>query len=133
MTLGTELLVSGFVYGIIYDGYRRNRFHRRTAFFVLGYEVLFNISYMLSRLLENTPGRVTQVLTPYETSLAIFHGVFSLVMFLTLVAFFIAAARGYGRGENYFRMRPRLTILFALAWLISVLSGVAFFVNLYLI
>lgn len=132
VTLGTELVVSGFVYFIIYDAYRHGTFRRLTAFCVLAYEVLFNISYMLSRLLAGTHDGTAQILTPYETGIAIFHGTFSLIMFLTLVTFFIIAARAYARGENYFRAHPRLTVAFSVAWLVSVLSGITFFIVLYL-
>ncbi|HQT83200.1 MAG TPA: hypothetical protein PLW99_03565 [Candidatus Paceibacterota bacterium] len=128
VTLGTELLVTASVYFIIWRAYRTGAFLRTFAFVVLGYEVLFNISYMLSR---EAAGQSSVVYSPYETGLAIFHGTFSLVMFVALVAFFIASARAYARGENYFRDRPRLTLAFSLAWGVSILSGIAFFVALY--
>lgn len=133
VTLLTELAVSTFVYFILYDAYVTGRFRRHLALAVLAYEVIFNISYMLSRLLVGTHEGATQVYTPYETGLAIFHGTFSLIMFLALIAFFMTAMRCYVRGENYFRTHKGLTITFSVAWAVSVLSGILFFVQLYLL
>lgn len=129
ITLCTELVVTASVYTIIWRSYRSGTFPTLFAALVLGYETLFNISYMLSRELS-TP--TTAVYNPYETGLAIFHGIFSLVMFASLVAFFIAAMRAYKRGENYFASHPRLTIVFSVAWGVSILSGAALFASLYL-
>ena len=92
VTLCTELLVTASVYFIIWKAYRSGIFLRAVAFAVLAYEVLFNISYMLSRELGSEGATVY---SPYETGLAIFHGTFSLVMFATLIIFFVTAARAY--------------------------------------
>jgi len=132
-TLAAELIVTSLVYFIIVDAYRRGTFRTWLAVGVLAYEVLFNISYMLSRLVAGTDAGHAEITTPYETGLAIFHGTFSLVMFLALVAFFIAAARGYARGANFFRDHARLTVAFSVAWAVSILSGILFFVALYLV
>ena len=128
ITLCTELVVTASVYAIIWRSYRSGVFPTRFAALVLGYETLFNVSYMLSRELSSAGAAVY---SPYETALAIFHGIFSLVMFATLVMFFIAAMRAYKRGDNYFRSRPRLTAAFAIAWGVSILSGIALFASLY--
>ncbi len=133
MTLGTELIVTALVYFIIYDAYTRGIFRRSMAFGVLIYEALFNITYMISRIIQSSSGSSTKILTPYDSGLAIFHGVFSLLMFFSLIVFFIIAAREYARGNQYFRAHTKLTILFLLAWAVSVLSGILFFVKLYLL
>ncbi len=133
VTLCTELVVTTLVYFIIYDATLRGVFRRGLAFGVLAYEALFNISYMTSRLLKGTHDGTAQIMTPYETGLAIFHGTFSFLMFIALVVFFIVAARAYARGDHYFRTHPRTTILFVSAWGISILSGVLFFFELYLL
>ncbi len=96
---------------------------------VLGYEVLFNISYMISREIS---GQDAGPLNPYQTFLGAFHGIFSLVMFVTLIVFFLIAARAYKKGENYFLRHKRLMIVFICAWGLSILSGVALFISLYL-
>jgi hypothetical protein len=131
VTLLTELVITASVYFIIWKAYRTGAFMRRLAFAILGYELLFNISYMLSR--ELGVDESTVVYNPYETGLAIFHGTFSLLMFVMLFVFFIMAARAYRRGENYFLIHPRLTWSFVLAWGVSILSGIAFFASLYIL
>lgn len=131
VTLLTELVITASVYFIIWKAYRTGAFMRVLAFAILGYELLFNISYMLSRELGVDESAV--VYNPYETGLAIFHGTFSLLMFVMLMVFFLMAARAYRRGENYFLIHPRLTWSFVLAWGVSILSGITFFVSLYLL
>ena len=133
VTLVAELAVTAIVYFVIYEAYTRGVFHRALALGVLVYELLFNITYMASRLLKGTHDGTAQVFTPYETGLAIFHGTFSLGMFVALVAFFVIAARAYARGDSFFHDRPRLTFAFCVAWGISILSGVLFFIALYLV
>ncbi len=129
VTLATELVVTASVLAIIWRAYATGRFMTMFAWWVLGYEFLFNVSYMASREAH----AATRTLDPYLTGLAIFHGVFSLVMFLSLVIFFFVAWRRYGRGENFFAIHPRFTVLFVTAWSISILSGVLLFVQLYLL
>jgi hypothetical protein len=128
-TLIAELLITASVYFIVWKAYHTGRFMRFFAAGVLTYEILFNISYMLSRELG---GQDAGTLNPYETGLAAFHGIFSFIMFVTLVAFFIVAGRAYKRGANYFLEHRRMTILFVCAWGLSILSGGALFVSLYL-
>ena len=128
VTLLTELSVTASVYFIIWKGYRTGVFLRIFAFAVLGYEALFNITYMTSRV-TSVQGAVTY--SPFEIGLAIFHGTFSILMFAALVGFFLAAARVYKKGENYFLTHRKLTIAFVAAWGVSILSGVTFFISLY--
>ena len=130
VTLCTELFVTASVYFIIWKAYTTNIFLRPFAFGVLAYEALFNITYMFSRV-TGVAGAVTY--SPFEIGLAIFHGVFSIVMFVALVAFFLIAARVYKRGENYFLLHRKLTLAFVVAWGVSILSGVTFFISLYLV
>ncbi len=129
ITLAAELFVTAAVYAIIWRSYHTGAFSRWFAFAVLGYEALFDITYMVSR---EVGGQDAGALDPYTTAVAIFHGIFSLVMFVALVVFFLAAARGYKHGENYFLRHRRLTITFAYAWGLSILSGIALFVSLYI-
>jgi len=130
ITLLTELLVTTAVFYVIWKGYSTGRFLRWLAFPVLAYEVLFNISYMASR---EANGQGTTVYSPYDTVMAIVHGTFSLIMFIALLVFFILASLAYRRGENFFLKHRRLTFGFLVAWSISILSGILFFVSLYLV
>ncbi len=131
ISLVTELLVTASVFYIIYRAYHESVFLRGFAFVVLAYEILFNISYMTSRALRHAPEHPQVHHEPFEIALAIFHGTFSLLMFIALVAFFLVAARAYKRGENFFHLHPRLTGIFIGAWTISIFSGVLFFFVLY--
>ena len=133
MTLITELGVTAAVVYIIRKTYTTGTFLRRLAFGVLAYEVVVNISYMSYRALEHLPEHADKAHEPFELALAIFHGTFSLVMFLALILFFVIAAKRYAAGENYFSAHPKLTVSFLVAWSISILSGALFFVLLYLL
>ena len=66
------------------------------------------------------------------TGLGIFHGTLSLIMFASLIAFFVLAIKNYRRNVNYFRVHKRLTFAFLFLWSISVLSGVALYFVEYL-
>ncbi|HQU07962.1 MAG: hypothetical protein B7X04_00745 [Parcubacteria group bacterium 21-54-25] len=134
ITLATELVVTASVYTIIWRAWRHDYFMWRFAFGVLLYELLFNVSYMFSRELGPVVAEVPQKLNPYITPLAIFHGIFSLVMFVALVTFFVTAWRAHKtRSENFFRTHPLLTRSFSVAWGISILSGITLFASLYII
>lgn len=129
LTLATELCVTAGVLYIIWTAYRKGVFLRWLAFFMLGYELIFNVSYMASREVN---AATAPALDPYLTALAIVHGIFSLVMFMALIVFFIVTWRAYGKGGNFFKAHHFLTMLFVSAWTLSVLSGILLFVQLYL-
>lgn len=131
ITLCTEILVSACVYFLIWRAYSRGQFIRWLAFCVLGYEALFNITYMFSRLGAHVEKTATSAPSHIEIALAIFHGIFSIIMFVLLIAFFAWAERAYARGQNFFREHRTLTLTFALAWGISVLTGIIFYFVLY--
>ena len=97
---------------------------------ILTFETLFNISYMTSRLLTHVdpPDHTDSAL---HIGVAIFHGIFALAMFLALLVFMFFAWRGYGRGENYFKARRKLTFIFIGAWLVALFSGYFFFYEAY--
>ena len=143
VTLLAEILITVFVYYVIWHAYTTGRFIRRLAFGILAYELVFNISYMLSRELSQ---KDTRVYNPYETFLAIFHGIFSIIMFVTLVVFFLVATRVYNNKDNlqkekqetasaetnFFRNHKYMTGTFVVAWGVSILSGITLFYSLYL-
>ncbi len=128
LTLLSELAVTVAVMIIIWRAFTRGQFMRWLALAVIAYEILFNVSYMLSR--EGVESR-SVVYNPYTTGLAIFHGTFSLFMFAALIVFFLVAAARYRRGENYFLSRKGLTLTFVILWFVSILSGIALFASLY--
>jgi hypothetical protein len=132
ITLVTEIGVTTAIFYIIWKGVVAVHFVRPLAFGVLVYEALFNISYMVTRSLRHTDVSVAGMAKPGMATLAMFHGIFSLVMFVALVIFFLVAANRYAKGENYFLHHHRLTTTFLYAWAASILSGVFFFFQLYL-
>jgi uncharacterized membrane protein YozB (DUF420 family) len=134
LTLATELLVTASILYIFHEAYWRNKFHRAFVFIVLLYEIIFNISYMLRSMLEHTvsDSMSRTAASPLFMSLAIFHGTFSLIMFLALLVFMFFAWRNYKKEINFFREHKKLTLIFLIAWLLSVISGIAFYFLLYI-
>jgi len=131
ITLLTEILVTISILTVIYKGYRDGKFLGGLAFIALLYEIIFNISYMTHSATEHHT-EITSSSKPLAyTLLAIFHGTFSLIMFLTLIVFMLTAAKRYKKGENYFKEKHKLTVTFVLLWLISIFSGALFYYATY--
>ena len=127
ISLIAELIISGIIISVIYQGYKNNVFFSKLTFFALAYEVLFNISYMVRR--SDISEEVKPKLS-FETALAITHGVLSLVMFISLIIFLLLAWKNYKKRINYFKENKKMTFTFVIFWLISVVSGMTFyFVN----
>lgn len=124
ITLFAEIFVTCIVLYVFYAAYTRGRFIRPLVVFALGYEIVFNISYMILRMATHVS---TSSDTPFEIALAALHGTLSLIMFIGLIVFFVVAWRKYARGINHFRAHTKLTIVFVIFWLVSVLSGVVFY------
>lgn len=132
-SLITELIVSASIFYVFYSGYKHNHFPFKLALFALSYEILFNISYMVSRSLEHVPEYKEEVHSGFEIALAAFHGILSLVMFIALIVFLIIAFKKYKAGINYFKEHNTLTIMFLVLWSLSVISGIVFYFTLYTI
>lgn len=129
-TLFTELLVTLSVLYIFYSGYKNSRFPYLLTAATLTYEILFNISYMASRILSHAnPSRLENntVLV-----LAAFHGIFSLLMFIALLIFMSLAWRNYKKGLNYFKNHSIITFSFIFLWLVAIGSGITFYLATYL-
>lgn len=124
VSLIAELFVSAVIYYTLYQGYKKNNFPTKLAFGALTYEILFNISYMVYRVMVHTevkpePG--------FEVLVAIVHGVLSLIMFVSLIVFFVYAWKKYRQGINFFLEHSLLTKIFSIFWAISVISGAFFY------
>lgn len=125
ITLATEVLVTASVLYIFYSGYKNGKLPYALTAVTLAYEICFNISYMASRLLSHkNPSKLESNLA---IGLAIFHGSFSLLMFLALLVFMALAWINYKKGINYFAAHKKFTIVFICLWLVAVLSGIAFY------
>ncbi len=129
ITLFAELVISACVYYVIFQGYTKGVFKKWIAWGALSYEILFNMSYMAMRAGAHLNEHVDKLALGF----AIVHGTLSLVMFISLVMFFILASRGYARGENYFLAHRTLTVLFTIFWTLSILSGVSFYLIEYVL
>ncbi len=135
-TLLTEIVITTLVLYIFYAGYYKNHFPYKIAGFALAYEIIFNISYMAYRSFlhvanESATSAAVEVETPFQTGLAIFHGIISLVMFIALVVFLIVAWKNYKNNVNYFKKHKAITLTFIIFWLIAVISGIAFYFIIY--
>jgi heme A synthase len=129
-TVFTEAAVTAAVLYVVYSGYAKNKFPVVIAAVALTYEVLFNISYMASRLFTHEDSAQYPD-SSFHIAIAIFHGTFSLIMFVLLLVFMFFAWRGYRSGKNYFRIHRRLTIVFLISWMVAVLSGFLFYYEAY--
>ncbi len=129
IALLAELLVSLAIFYTIYQGYKRNKLPEKVAIGALFYEILFDISYMVYRL---SPTRDSGANKSLLTGLGIFHGTLSLLMFVSLIVFFVLAIKNYRRNINYFLIHKRATFVFLVFWSLSVISGIVlYFVEYY--
>jgi len=128
IALIAEIFISAIILYLFYIAYKKNRFSYNLAIFALAYEILFNLSYMVSRTgtTKKIPGLPASIIF-----LAIFHGIFSLVMFIGLVVFLIFAWCNYRKGVNYFFVHKKMTIIFIILWLIAVFSGIGLYITMY--
>ncbi|HEX7041740.1 MAG TPA: hypothetical protein VF189_00680 [Patescibacteria group bacterium] len=130
ITLFAEIIVSFIVYYSLYSGYKHNKFPTKLAFGALIYELVFNITYMASRV--PAQAKSARLETPFIIGLAIVHGLLSLIMFVALIVFFIFAWTRYRKGINYFHAHKILTFTFLFFWTFSIVSGVLFYIIEYL-
>lgn len=131
ITLIAELFISAIIYYTFYLGYKHNKFPIKLAAFALLYEIIFNISYMASRVGAQTESKF---LPPAVILFAAVHGILSLLMFILLVIYFILAWKNYKKDTNYFKTHKVITILFFIFWTFSIASGIIFyFLDYYLL
>lgn len=130
VTLCAEIVISAIILFVFYEGYAHKRFRKGLAAFALGYETLFNISYMVFRSVQHIATDTGQD-SAVVTALAIIHGILSLVMFVSLVIFLVLAWRAYDKKRNFFKDHRIVTWTFIMLWLLSVFSGIVFYFVLY--
>lgn len=125
LSAGTELLVTAALLYVLHQAIFRDRFEAAILGGALAYEVLFNISYMVSQLFTHgEPGHHPG----WMVALLAGHGILSLIMFLALVGFSAAAYRAHRQGRNLFADHLAWTGVFVVLWMVSILSGEAIFV-----
>lgn len=128
ITLIMELIIGFLIFFIIFQGWKHNRFSKKLTFFAIGYEIIFNVGYMIYRSVSVSS---TTHLSSAMKIFAMMHGILSLVMLFVVVAFFLRATREYGNNINSFVIHRSQTMFFLFFWLISLLSGVYIYVTLY--
>lgn len=125
-TLFTEVVVTYVIVWLFYRGYFHNVFHTKIAMLTLLYETLFNISYMSYRALTHESNVGPHHHTPFHIGVAVFHGVFSITMFVLLIVFLTIAWKRYKK-ENFFKKHEFLTAIFLILWFIAIGSGILFY------
>lgn len=130
-TLLTELVVTAGVLYSIKQGYQTGQLPARVLGASLLYEVIVNISYMAHQAVEKAGEKVAH--SGLYIGLAIFHGVFSLLMFVSLLVFMLVAMKSYKKGSNFFRSHKIITGVFLVFWLTALFSGIAFYIASYIL
>jgi len=128
-TLFTETIVTISILYVFYSGYKKNKFPFKLVTVALAYEIAFNISYMAYRAISNVKNEPK--MPRLILDLAIFHGIFSLIMFVALLIFMVLAWKNYKKEINYFKLHRTFSVLFLICWLIAVFSGVFFYYEAY--
>lgn len=123
-TAVTELFVTAAIFYVGYRALVDDVLETRLLAGALTYEVVFNISYMTSRLFTHDHASHHP---DWLVALLVGHGVLSLVMFVGLLALSWAAWRRHRQGGNLLAERLGLTATFAVLWTVSILSGEAVF------
>ena len=128
ITLIMELFVASLIFFVVYFGYARNIFAKKLALFAMVYEIFFNVGYMLYRSLVHSK---TYVLNPALKIVAMLHGVLSLAMLGAVVIFFMLAWKNYAKGIDYFLAHRMATIIFIFFWVVSLVSGLFLYLEVY--
>jgi predicted membrane protein len=125
ITLVMELFIGSLIFSIIYDGYVKNIFSKNLAIFAIGYEIVFNVGYMIYRTIFPSTSQLTVALKIVAAS----HGVLSLIMLFVIVGFFLRAKKEYSQNINSFAVHKFQTILFSVFWMASLISGIFLYVR----
>ena len=121
--LVAELFVSTAIFYTFFQGYKRNKFPEKVAIGAVLYEILFNISYMAYRLQSHESG----VNENFRKVFGAIHGIMSLIMFISMIIFFLLALKCYRKDINYFKVHRNITIVFLFFWSVSIITGITFY------
>lgn len=129
LTLLAEAIVATLIFSVVYWGYVKNSFKRKLAGWAIGYEIVFNVGYMLYRSLAHPQ---SYALSAVLKMVAVLHGALSIAMLAWVVIFFLRARTAYASGENYFKKHRIATIMFIACWLMSIFSGALLYFKVYM-
>lgn len=123
----TELVVTVAVFWFFRQAMTRASYRWGVITVALVYETLFNITYMVSRLVTTDQGGAQEYPAWVIWFLGI-HGTLSLVMFIGLIAYVVWARRSVKGGvRDPIGENPREAWTFLGLWSLSVLSGEAIY------
>jgi hypothetical protein len=128
ITLVMEIIIASIIFFLVFKGYKENIFFKKLAYFAVGYEIVFNVGYMIYRSVS-IPSASN--LSTGMRAVAAAHGILSLLMLFAVVFFFLRAAKEYAKGLNSFVFHKVQTFLFLAFWVISLLSGIFLYVKTY--
>ena len=128
ITLIAELFIFGVISYVFYSGYEGRGFPFKLAYFALGYEIIFNIGYMIYRSigLKSFPSLSLEL-----KILGAVHGIFSLIVFIAWVIFIALAIKNYKKGMNYFQVHSKFAFMLLFFWIISLSSGILLYIKAY--
>ena len=123
----TELVVTAAVFWFFFQAMRRASYRWGVITVAIVYETIFNITYMVSRLVTHEEG-VTHEHAAWVTWFVGVHGALSLLMFVGLIGYVAWAYRRVRAGDPHpITSHPRLAWTFLVLWTLSILSGEAIY------
>ena len=128
ITLIAELVIGFLIFYVVYRGYSKNSYPRKTAIFALAYEVVFKVGYMVYRTVGQP---VASGFSPAMKIVAAIHGLLSLVMLIAVIMIFWRAGKEYAKQVNSFLVHKLQTFIFVSFWAISLLSGIFLYIKAY--
>lgn len=115
--IGTAVVLS-----IVWFGYYRNVYVKWISWFTAGILVAYMTVFLSYRYFTDHMAEHVNS-EPNYALIASIHGTISLWAIVQACVMFFFAARVYERGENYFKLRSKSSLLLALLWPLSLLSG----------
>lgn len=107
---------------VVWRGYKTGNFSPwfawLTVLIFIGYATAFLGNHYLNGELTEHADRV-----PYYALIASVHGTISLWAIVHACAVFVLAERSFGRGENYFVLHKKTSLLLVALWPIALFSG----------
>ncbi|HET9325981.1 MAG TPA: hypothetical protein VFQ05_04345 [Candidatus Eisenbacteria bacterium] len=125
----SELFVTAGVLYVVWANWNRRPFPGLLFLGLALFEALVNVLYMANRAASAASGH-----EPLYTGMKIFFAAHGMLSLLAYVAFVILGALAYQEqkaGRWFFREHRIWTLVFVVAWLVSIASGEAIFVLRY--
>ena len=110
------------VVAMTWIGYRREKYSSFISMLVVAVFVSYLIAFFYYRY---ATGHMAAHMAsePSYIALAIGHGLISLAAIVMACVVFIIAERSFKRGENYFRLHEKTSLILVVLWPLALLSG----------